>query len=102
MTDHRDPEDHADPQTLRDLEAAMRSLPRLTREIFLAARLDAMSYAEIASRTGLTVEQVQKLIANALAALDRELCGARTLWRRRLRLFWTRLAGRGGVRPAKL
>ncbi len=86
MSDHPDPSDRPDPQTIADLEAAMRSLPRLTREIFLAGRLDAMSYAEIARRTGLTVEQVGERMASAMVALDRELSGARMpWWRRRLR-----------------
>ncbi len=83
MSDHPDPSDQPDPQTIADLETAMRSLPWLTREVFLAARLDAVSYAEIASRTGLTVDQVSKRMANAMAALDRELGGARTPWWRR-------------------
>ncbi len=83
MSDHLDASDQPDPQTLRNLEAAMRSLPQLTREIFLAARLDAMSCGEIASRTGLTVEQVGERMASAMAALDRELGAAPTPWWRR-------------------
>ncbi len=85
MSDHPDPNEPPDPRTLRDVEAAMRSLPRLTREVFLAARLDAMSYGEIAIRTGLTVAQVGKRMARAMSALDRALGGARKPWWRRLR-----------------
>jgi hypothetical protein len=43
-----------DPVTLKRLERAVRKLPRLQREIFLALRLDDLSYDEIAERTGLT------------------------------------------------
>ena len=46
-----------------------------TRQIFLAKRLDGMSYAEIARRTGLSVKRVERHIAKALATIDRELHG---------------------------
>lgn len=59
-----------DPATLAKQEQAVRSLRRLDREVFLARRLDAMSYAEIAARTGLTVRQVERRIAHALRELD--------------------------------
>lgn len=46
--------DEADPDLLRRMEDAVRNLPMLQREIFLAHRLDDMPYEEIASRTGLS------------------------------------------------
>ena len=49
----------------------MLRMPRLTREIFLARRLDDMPYEEIARRTGLTTQQVEKHIARALILLHR-------------------------------
>ena len=52
----------------------MRRLNLRTREIFLAKRLDGMSYSEIASRTGLSVRQVERHMAKALATIDREFC----------------------------
>jgi RNA polymerase sigma-70 factor (ECF subfamily) len=47
----------------RRLEEAVAVMPRKQREIFLAHRLDDMSYAEIASRTGLSVRQVERQMA---------------------------------------
>lgn len=49
------------------LEVAMLELPQQTREIFMAHRLDGMTYAEIAERTGLTIKQVEKRIQRAVA-----------------------------------
>ncbi|WP_157073565.1 RNA polymerase sigma factor [Sphingomonas soli] len=55
------------------LELAMLELPQRDREIFMAHRLEGLSYADIAERTGLTVKQVEKAIARALVELDRAL-----------------------------
>jgi RNA polymerase sigma factor (sigma-70 family) len=55
------------------LEAAMLELPQATREIFMAHRLEGLTYIEIADRTGLTAKQVEKAIARALVELDRAL-----------------------------
>ena len=57
--------------TLRRLERAMLRLKPKTREIFLAKRLDGMSYAEIAERTGLSVKGVEKHMSKAIAIIDR-------------------------------
>ncbi len=62
------------------MEAIMRRLPWLTREIFLAHRLDDMPYDEIARRTGLTVGQVERHIARALVALMRGLDREQRPW----------------------
>lgn len=59
--------------TLRRLEAAMLRLKPKTREIFLAKRLDGMSYAEIAERTGLSVKGVEKHMSKAIAMIDRAM-----------------------------
>jgi RNA polymerase sigma-70 factor (ECF subfamily) len=59
--------------TLRRLEAVMVRLNPKTREIFLAKRLDGMSYAEIAARTGLSVKGVEKHMSKAIAAVDRAI-----------------------------
>jgi RNA polymerase sigma factor (sigma-70 family) len=61
--------DKHDPEALRRLERALLRLPRLQREIFLAVRLDDMSYADIAERTGLTVKQVERQFAKSLRVL---------------------------------
>lgn len=58
---------------LRRLEAAMLKLKPRTREIFMAHRLDGMSYAEIAERTGLSVKGVEKQMSRAIAQIDRML-----------------------------
>jgi RNA polymerase sigma factor (sigma-70 family) len=58
---------------LRRLEAAMMRLRPRTREIFMAHRIDGMSYAEIAEQTGLTIKGVEKQMSKALAQLDRIL-----------------------------
>jgi RNA polymerase sigma-70 factor (ECF subfamily) len=57
--------------TLRRLEKAMLRLNPKTRAIFLARRLDGLSYAEIAERTGLSVKGVEKQMAKAIATIDR-------------------------------
>ena len=62
------------------IEAIMLRLPRLTREIFMAHRLDDMPYDEIAGRTGLTVRQVERHMARAILALMRELDGEPRPW----------------------
>ena len=55
------------------LEAALESLPRQRREIFLAVRLDAMPYDEIARMTGLSVRKVEREVACALLQIDDHL-----------------------------
>jgi len=60
-------------ETRERVEAAMATLPRKTREIFLAKRLDDLSYSEIASRTGLTEEQVRHHMYRAISSLDRHV-----------------------------
>lgn len=59
--------------TLRRLDKAMLRLKPKTREIFLAKRLDGMTYAEIAERTGLSVKGVEKHMSKAIAAVDRAI-----------------------------
>ena len=56
---------------LRRIEAAMARLSPRTREIFMAHRVEGLSYAEIAERTGLTVKGVEKQMSKALGQLDR-------------------------------
>jgi RNA polymerase sigma-70 factor (ECF subfamily) len=58
---------------LTRLERAMATMDRRSREVFLAHRLDALSYEEIAARTGLTIGEVEQHIAQAVFHLDREL-----------------------------
>lgn len=72
--------DTPDPDLLRRLEEAMLNIPKLQREIFMAHRLDDMSYGEIARRTGLTVRQVERHMARALYKLDKQLQGRQLSW----------------------
>ncbi|MEV5022589.1 sigma-70 region 4 domain-containing protein [Sphingobium sp. LMA1-1-1.1] len=75
--------DSNDPALIARLEDAVLRLPRIQRDIFLAIRLDALSYAEIAERTGLSNRQVERLFAQALANFRRNLGDpARHRWRR--------------------
>lgn len=56
---------------LRRVEAAIERLPDRTREIFVAHRIEGLSYAEIAERTGLSVKGVEKQMSKALVRIDR-------------------------------
>ena len=81
------PEQLDDAELRRRLERAMRTLPRPTRELFLAHRLDDMPYHEIAERTGLSVHEVERHIARAILAIGRSLNRPPLRW-------WERLLGR--------
>jgi RNA polymerase sigma-70 factor (ECF subfamily) len=74
------PEQLDDAELLRRLDRAMRTVPRQTREIFLAHRLEGLSYREIARRTGLPVRGVERHIARAILAIDRSLNGRPSRW----------------------
>lgn len=58
---------------LRRLEAAIMRLRPRTREVFMAHRVEGLTYAEIAERTGLSVKGVEKQMSKALVQLDRML-----------------------------
>ncbi len=58
-------------ETLARLERAMAKLKPRTREIFLAQRIEGLSYAEIAERTGLSIKGVEKQMSKAIAKIDR-------------------------------
>ena len=81
-----------DPEIIERLEAGLQRMPKLRREIFLAVRVDELSYTEIAERTGLTVKQVERHFAQSMLALRNALDGAPPIpwWKRILR----RVAGR--------
>ena len=79
------PEEFDDAELLRRLERAIRTVPRRTREVFLAHRLDDMSYAEIAQRTGLSVRQVERHMARAIHRLCKEVDRGPLRWWERLR-----------------
>jgi len=72
-----------DLRRLAIMEAALLVMPTLRREIFLAVRLDALAYAEVARRTGLSVAAVEREMVRALRALGDALRQDRTPKRRR-------------------
>lgn len=81
------PGEPPDAELLARLEAALRSLPRRRREIFLAVRLNVVPYSEIAQRTGLSIKRVEREIARAIAQIDRclaqrEVSPSYSWWRR--------------------
>jgi RNA polymerase sigma factor (sigma-70 family) len=55
------------------LEKAFANLPRKHQEIILLARVEGLTYLEMGIRLGLDVEQVERRVALAIAALDRML-----------------------------
>lgn len=77
--------DNDDAEFRRRYEKAFAAIPRKQREIFLAHRLDDMPYDEIASRTGLTVRQVERQIAKALYKLCKQMDGEKLSWWERWR-----------------
>ena len=80
MYDEGDP---TDPERLARIERALAALPRRTREIFLAHRLDDMGYAKIADITGLSISQVERHMAKAICQIGRYARGdERTAWQR--------------------
>lgn len=65
------PEAHLEARDVLDrLETAMLRLRPMTREIFMAHRLDGYTYREIAERTGLSLKRVEKHMSRAIAQLD--------------------------------
>ena len=72
--------DAPDPDLLRRMEEAMLNVPKLQREIFMAHRLDDMSYGEIAERTGLTIHRVERHMAKAIYKLVKQLDGEKLSW----------------------
>ncbi|MEG3089639.1 sigma-70 region 4 domain-containing protein [Sphingomonas sp. PB4P5] len=72
------------PDKLVRMEQAMLALPRMTREVFLAHRLDGYSYTDIARLTGMSVHRVERHMATAIYHLSRFMDGdERTPWQRR-------------------
>jgi RNA polymerase sigma-70 factor (ECF subfamily) len=63
----------ADPSRVARVEAAIRSLPPLTREVFILHRFDELEYERVARRLGISVEEVTSHIAAAILQLDRAL-----------------------------
>lgn len=73
-----------DPVRLERLEKALGRMPRGHREIIILARVEGLTYAEIGWRLGLTIEQVERRMADAIFALDVALHRQQLHWWR----FW--------------
>jgi len=56
-------------QCLQRMREALDAISSRTRDIFFMQRLDGLSYAQIAQRTGLSISAVEKHMASALAIL---------------------------------
>ncbi|WP_404338936.1 sigma factor-like helix-turn-helix DNA-binding protein [Sphingomonas sp. MMS12-HWE2-04] len=79
-------------EIIERLEAGLQRMPKLRREIFLAIRVDDLSYAEIAERTGLSVSQVERHFARSMVTLLEAFDGRPPVpwWKRVLRLITDR------------
>lgn len=77
-----------DAATLARLEAAVARMPRLQREIFLAIRLEDLSYDELAKCTGLTAREVEREFAKALEKLCRQMDVGKLRWWERCDWLW--------------
>lgn len=71
--EHIEGQEPIDPVLLERMQAALLTLPRFTREVFLAHRLDDLSYGEIARITGTSVQRVEREIARAVFGLTRAM-----------------------------
>lgn len=82
------------PDELAKMERAMLSLPRMTRAIFLAVRLDGYSYDDIATVTGLSQRQIARRMRTAIRRLGRYRRGDERpewqVWLQRWRRYWPR------------
>lgn len=58
---------------MRIYRRALEELPHRTREIFLAHRVDELTYREIAEKMGISIPTVQYHVARALAHIDAAL-----------------------------
>lgn len=63
----------AELRQLRRAERAVDCMSPMQREIFLAIRVDELSYAKAAALHGITVAEVERHFAAALRILDRHI-----------------------------
>lgn len=59
-------QEHEAVLTLARARSALRRMPRRERRLFLAMRVEEASYAEIARREGVSLVEVEVLLARAL------------------------------------
>ncbi|ESZ86834.1 MAG: RNA polymerase sigma factor [Blastomonas sp. CACIA14H2] len=63
----------AERRQLRRAECAVVHMSPVEREIFLAIRVDELSYSDVAALHGITVAEVERHFAGALRILDRHM-----------------------------
>jgi len=73
-----------DPRLARRMRHAIRRLPRDQRDVFCAIRFDDLDYHQVAARFGITVAEVERLFAGALANFVRMVDSPPRPWWR----FW--------------
>jgi RNA polymerase sigma factor (sigma-70 family) len=56
-------------ERLRVVEAAIDALPERTREVFVAVRIEGMTYSQAATALGISASAVEKAMARAVAKL---------------------------------
>lgn len=56
-------------ERLRAVEAAIDALPERTREVFVAVRIEGMTYSQAAAELGISVSAVEKAMARAVTRL---------------------------------
>ncbi len=76
------------PEEVRRVERAFLRLRRKHRQMLLMARVEKLTYPEMAARLGITIKQVERRMADMIYAWDRamekeEAEGTRPWWR-----FW--------------
>ena len=69
-----------DPVLLARMESAVSRMPPLERYVFLAVRLDDMSYLEIGEQLDMQIDQIERLFARSLFHLMRNLDQPRRRW----------------------
>lgn len=70
----------AERRQLRCAERAVDCMSPMQREIFLAIRVDEISYAKAAALHGVTVAEVEHHFAGALRILDRHMHERHNKW----------------------
>lgn len=69
-----------DTEQLARAEAALLTLPRFTCEVFLANRLDNLSYGEIATMTGVSERRIKREMVRGLIGFARAMEGKPLRW----------------------
>jgi RNA polymerase sigma factor (sigma-70 family) len=59
--------------TVIHLERALSEMPELQRRAFQLAARDGLPYSNVAERLGISVRRLERLLAKALVAIDRQL-----------------------------